>query len=1263
MTSPERSTGGFRVASEEEGLRLESVVRAGLLGLLIVLATVLAVLVGGAGTAFAPPCTLVPEVRGYTVNQGLNSHARIVRGKETLVRFYLGLPSCVTATDIANGAYIQIRRGELTVKNGGTILNTNPLPTTPAILGSDGPPSTFPNVTTTGTPTLADSPADLKFVIPGSLLAPSGTTGAFTMSLELTLFYKSAATGTTPLPATESNRLVTTIAGSKTAFTKPVDKKTRAIRILAVPLGIAPLPQDASNALQAGMQTLNRIFPVPDGTQVAQAVGAPLPTTGGIRYVINGGAVDLTGLTQGDGRFCGSLSAWNSIKPVLAGFFQTYKSANPANPADRVVGVVSQSGSVGSAENPSCDEGRASTLSEEAWIRAVPGVAGALLGQEVAHTFGAVPANFSDTSYHTTHPEWADWATGDANRAFNVTDRLFLPRTPSVPAAASPPPVNRSVMKFRSVNWGNVNTLLEAGDYGYGFIGCKLGGTTTSACNASGSTGTDLNVAASPAETSFVVTGTVDENSNPPTFDVLESYVAATLPTAQTKIAEASQSPYRLIQKFPGGQLDQGVLVSFEDTDHPHDGSVTDTMKGLLSVAYPLANSNVNQVQLVYRPPTGGELVLYSTNKGAAPQISAGGGGPIITGAAPPDPGKGETPGTFQAAATPYADIASDGPLTDIFVGNDLSCQVHHQMDGEAGEFFPPSTIPGDCGTFLAVDDLDGDDLYAPDFTSHGLTATGSLGSYTPYTAVSQTGVTGSGTAADPYTVVTAADAGGSGLRIVQTDTYVIGDEAYRTDVTIQNTSAAARNVILYRAGDCFLGASDLGFGLANETSKAVACRGAATPEEPTNRIEQWLPITGGNNYYEANFSEVWSAIGSKQPFPDTCECDQYQDNGAGISWTISISAGAAVTRSHLTKIVVEEAQQVTYTASDTDTDPCDPSFRSDVLLKHPNDGVDVLAVALEPDTCDEDTGEATFSYVPNVGCPDCELLARVYDGFQLAEAFVADSSLDTFSSDPVASINNPTPNERYFPNDVIVLEGSGRTEADGPLPDSKLTWSSPLFSTPPHESKVVMQPPNGHWPSGEYDITLTVSNLDDSQTDSKTVTITILDDADGDRMTDQFEAQACLGPNAATDPLNGGLDGDGDKRKNSDERFTQNGPCVDESSYQAQDAIWSPDPFDASVSSGSILVSNIYVPDAPGQVPRSGIRISEINGQSVAGCRPMGAQSANFVRDVYSVRFEAEPFASCVRDRNLRNRRVFVRITGTASTWQWDAYVSPLIN
>lgn len=253
------------------------------------------------------------------------------------------------------------------------------------------------------------------------------------------------------------------------------------------------------------------------------------------------------------------------------------------------------------------------------------------------------------------------------------------------------------------------------------------------------------------------------------------------------------------------------------------------------------------------------------------------------------------------AAAVPFKDIASSGPLTHVYVGNELSCQVAHTGDTRF-ELFPSSATPGDCGTFLAV----GGTLYTPDFANHDSTAASSLGDRTPFTPVSQSEVTGAGTTASPFQVTTVVDAGTTGLRITQTDTYVTGQEAYRTDISISNSSGAAQSVVLYRAGDCFLQESDRGFGFVQD-SQAPGCAVNANNSPPA-RIEQWVPISGGATWMEAGFSEVWSHIATKTPFPNSCRCTESLDNGAGISWGITVPASGSArasqgsaTRSHFT--------------------------------------------------------------------------------------------------------------------------------------------------------------------------------------------------------------------------------------------------------------------------------------------------------------------------------------------------------------------------
>lgn len=242
---------------------------------------------------------------------------------------------------------------------------------------------------------------------------------------------------------------------------------------------------------------------------------------------------------------------------------------------------------------------------------------------------------------------------------------------------------------------------------------------------------------------------------------------------------------------------------------------------------------------------------------------------------------------------TPFADIASTGPLTHVYVGADLSCQVAYKGDRRF-ELFPPTGVPADCGTFLAV----GARLFEPDFSHHAAgSATRITG--TPVSPISQTGPSGAGTKDDPFKVVTVAALPGTALQITQTDTYVAGDLTYRTDVAIAN-SGPAQKATLYRAGDCYLQESDFGFSFVR-AGKSIGC--SRNPDNfPPARVEQWVPITtAGANYYEGKYREIWDRIEARRVFPDLCRCLHALDNGSGVSWKIAIPANGSIVRSHYT--------------------------------------------------------------------------------------------------------------------------------------------------------------------------------------------------------------------------------------------------------------------------------------------------------------------------------------------------------------------------
>lgn len=231
--------------------------------------------------------------------------------------------------------------------------------------------------------------------------------------------------------------------------------------------------------------------------------------------------------------------------------------------------------------------------------------------------------------------------------------------------------------------------------------------------------------------------------------------------------------------------------------------------------------------------------------------------------------------------------ITSPGPLSSITISPDLNCAVNHVAD-TVGEFYGDTA----CATLLAANGV----LYGPNFIPAG----GSDSPRTAFTPVSQNLTrTGSpGDPCDPCEITTVVDAGASGLRITETDRYVSGDAFYQTNVTVRNTAGSAVNVVLYRAGDCFLQDSDFGFGQTSVdlNTRRVACVAARTlsdgSEVPGGRIEEWQTTSAGSAHFEGFYDDLWAAIGTQQMFPNTNRNGENIDNGAGLSWSFTVPAG-----------------------------------------------------------------------------------------------------------------------------------------------------------------------------------------------------------------------------------------------------------------------------------------------------------------------------------------------------------------------------------
>lgn len=245
---------------------------------------------------------------------------------------------------------------------------------------------------------------------------------------------------------------------------------------------------------------------------------------------------------------------------------------------------------------------------------------------------------------------------------------------------------------------------------------------------------------------------------------------------------------------------------------------------------------------------------------------------------------------------TTTASIVSSGPLTTVAIGSTLNCAVNHVGDS-SGEFFGDTA----CGTFVATSVSGNATLFGPLNTPAG----GGLGVVTEYTQFSQSPVTGSGTVGDPFKVVTSVGMLDTTLSMVQTDTYVVGQEVYRTDLVLTNNGSVPVTATVFHGADCYLQSNDNGFGLYDSRTGAISCRGVdpTNTSQPGNRLESFVPLTSGSQYLEAYYNDMWLAIGAKVPFNNTCVCAVLVDNAAALSWNVVVPANGSISISLLTLI------------------------------------------------------------------------------------------------------------------------------------------------------------------------------------------------------------------------------------------------------------------------------------------------------------------------------------------------------------------------
>lgn len=227
------------------------------------------------------------------------------------------------------------------------------------------------------------------------------------------------------------------------------------------------------------------------------------------------------------------------------------------------------------------------------------------------------------------------------------------------------------------------------------------------------------------------------------------------------------------------------------------------------------------------------------------------------------------------AWATPALKIIHGDPLT-LNIAADGSMQVFNSTVPGRGQIFPTSSQFGDMGVFASIDGK----LFAPHFTDHTGTATGNLGTYTPWAQGFISDVGGLGTPASPFFVTMHLGAPGVGVALLETVSYVTGLNYFR--ISTQWIGDQQHTVRAFLGADIYLASSDAGIFTFEPQLRAPG--GTACSTDNGNYNILLIPITPASGYSAAVYSNIWSQIGHQQldnqAVPGSCV-----DNGAALQW------------------------------------------------------------------------------------------------------------------------------------------------------------------------------------------------------------------------------------------------------------------------------------------------------------------------------------------------------------------------------------------
>jgi uncharacterized cupredoxin-like copper-binding protein len=241
----------------------------------------------------------------------------------------------------------------------------------------------------------------------------------------------------------------------------------------------------------------------------------------------------------------------------------------------------------------------------------------------------------------------------------------------------------------------------------------------------------------------------------------------------------------------------------------------------------------------------------------------------------------------FAGGAYGQAIVTVDASPLKINIGADGSFQIYNTAVPGVGQVFPTGGSLADMGIFAHIDGA----LFAPNFRAHDAgTATGALGTFTPWTELGISPRRGAGTDESPYTVSVALAAGVTDVRVTMTVSYVRGNNFFRVRTNFFSTTGTHHEIDATFGADIFLASSDNGIFVSVPELGAVGGHNCEGTEGDYNIL--LIPITAASRFTASNFSDVWAQI-KLNALNNSAPAAGCVDNGAAIQWE-NVMSGTA---------------------------------------------------------------------------------------------------------------------------------------------------------------------------------------------------------------------------------------------------------------------------------------------------------------------------------------------------------------------------------